>query len=164
MKKFQNYIFSNKINLIITLLLIFSIFSALIIGQSWDEGYHLKHGKVTFNYLLSFGLINEKLEFREYYSSIYFTLKYLVTSFFPYQFKTEVGHLVNLSLSWGSLFGFSKIGKIIFNKAYPDGVKIRKLECKKINILGWKPKILLKDGLTKYYDYFRQLESKKNNF
>jgi GDP-L-fucose synthase len=55
-------------------------------------------------------------------------------------------------------------GKIIFNKAYPDGVKIRKLECKKINILGWKPKILLKDGLTKYYDYFRQLESKKNNF
>jgi len=43
-------------------------------------------------------------------------------------------------------------------------VKIRKLECKKINMLGWKPKILLKDGLIAYYDYFRQLESKKNNF
>ena len=116
MKKLQNYIVSNKTNLVITLLLIFSIYSALIIGQAWDEGYHLKHGKVTFNYLLSFGLINEKLEMRDQYSSMYFTLKYFITSFFPYQFKTEVGHLINLSLSWGSLFGFSKIGKIIFNK------------------------------------------------
>ena len=48
-------------------------------------------------------------------------------------------------------------GKIIFNKNYPDGVKIRKLETSKINKMGWKSKILLKKGLAKYYNYYMSL-------
>tara|TARA_B110000483_G_C17936436_1_gene442879 strand:- start:281 stop:727 length:447 start_codon:yes stop_codon:yes gene_type:complete len=50
-------------------------------------------------------------------------------------------------------------GKIIFNKNYPDGVKIRKLETSKINKMGWKSKILLKKGLAKYYNYYMSLVS-----
>ena len=48
-------------------------------------------------------------------------------------------------------------GKIIFNKNYPDGVKIRKLETSRINKMGWKSKILLKKGLSKYYNYYMSL-------
>ena len=48
-------------------------------------------------------------------------------------------------------------GKIIFNKNYPDGVKIRKLETSRINKMGWKSKILLKKGLAKYYNYYMSL-------
>ena len=49
-------------------------------------------------------------------------------------------------------------GKIYFNKDYPDGVKSRKLDNKRINELGWKASISLKQGLKDYCNYF-----KKNN-
>ena len=47
-------------------------------------------------------------------------------------------------------------GGIYFNKDYPDGVKLRKLDNKKIIKLGWKSKISLKKGLVKYYNYFEE--------
>tara|TARA_B100001057_G_scaffold229959_1_gene230282 strand:+ start:305 stop:1243 length:939 start_codon:yes stop_codon:yes gene_type:complete len=45
-------------------------------------------------------------------------------------------------------------GKIIFNKKYPDGVKVRKVNSSIIKRLGWHPKIKLKNGLVKYCDYY----------
>jgi GDP-L-fucose synthase len=48
-------------------------------------------------------------------------------------------------------------GRVIFNKDYPDGVKERKLDTAKINKLGWKAKIKLKDGLLDYYNYFKSI-------
>ena len=51
-------------------------------------------------------------------------------------------------------------GKIYFNKSYPDGVKLRKLDIKKMNKLGWKAKIKLKDGLKDYCKYFQDKELK----
>ena len=45
-------------------------------------------------------------------------------------------------------------GKIIFNKKYPDGVKVRKVNSSIIKKLGWHPKIKLKKGLIKYCDYY----------
>ena len=47
-------------------------------------------------------------------------------------------------------------GKIYFNKKYPDGVKLRKLDSKRINKLGWKSTINLKNGLKTYCDYFKK--------
>ena len=35
-------------------------------------------------------------------------------------------------------------GKIIYNENYPDGVKKRLLNCKRIKSMGWKPQISLK--------------------
>lgn len=49
-------------------------------------------------------------------------------------------------------------GEIFFNKKYPDGVKLRKLELSKIHKLGWRVKIRLEDGLKKYYKYFQNLK------
>ena len=48
-------------------------------------------------------------------------------------------------------------GEIFFNKKYPDGVKLRKLDLSKIQKLGWYAKIGLEDGLKKYYKYFQSL-------
>jgi len=48
-------------------------------------------------------------------------------------------------------------GEIFFNKKYPDGVKLRKLDLSKIHKLGWYAKIGLEDGLKKYYKYFQSL-------
>ena len=46
-------------------------------------------------------------------------------------------------------------GQIYFNTKYPDGVKARKLDSKKINQLGWTSKISLSDGLRDYCQYFK---------
>ena len=53
-------------------------------------------------------------------------------------------------------------GGIYFNRNYPDGVKLRKLDNKKISKLGWKSKINLKNGLVKYYKYFEENVFKTN--
>ena len=47
-------------------------------------------------------------------------------------------------------------GKIVFNKKYPDGVRERKLDTSILDNLGWKAKINIKNGLEKYYDYFKE--------
>ena len=48
-------------------------------------------------------------------------------------------------------------GKIFFNKKYPDGVKVRKLDITRIQNVGWKHTISLKKGLLDYYNYFKKL-------
>jgi GDP-L-fucose synthase len=48
-------------------------------------------------------------------------------------------------------------GKIVFNKKYPDGVKFRRLDVTRMQNLGWKHNIRLKDGLIDYYNYFKKL-------
>ena len=45
-------------------------------------------------------------------------------------------------------------GKIIYNENFPDGVKKRLLNCKRIKSMGWKPQISLKLGLKKYCNYY----------
>jgi GDP-L-fucose synthase len=45
-------------------------------------------------------------------------------------------------------------GKLVFNKKFPDGVKKRRLESSKIIKMGWRPKIDLKTGLVKTYNYY----------
>ena len=47
-------------------------------------------------------------------------------------------------------------GKIIFNRKYPDGVKVRKVNSSIIKKLGWHPKIKLKVGLVRYCDYYEK--------
>ena len=61
----------------------------------------------------------------------------------------------NLANLIKKISGFS--GSLYFNKNYPDGVKKRKLDSSKINKLGWKPKVLLNDGLKKYYNYYTRI-------
>lgn len=54
----------------------------------------------------------------------------------------------NLSILIKKIVGYK--GELFFNRKYPDGVKLRKLDSKKINNLGWSSKISLKSGLIEY--------------
>ena len=108
----------NKIkqNILLFLLIIFSIYCALSIGESWDETYHLYQGKATLDYLLSFGRVDKDLFYREYFSPIYWSLQYLITEISPSKYQTETGHLINLFFSLGTVIGIGKISKELFNK------------------------------------------------
>ncbi len=96
-------------------LILFSVYCAITIGKGWDEGFLIKQGEIAIKYLLSFGRINEDLFRREYYSPIYYSLKYLFIQTFPYKFQVEASHLVNLFFSLGIIFGLKKLTKELFN-------------------------------------------------
>ena len=103
-----------KQKILLFFLFSFSIYCALTIGESWDETYHLYQGKVTLDYLLSFGRIDKDLFYRENYSPIYWSLQYLLTKIFPSQYQTETSHIINLFFSLGTVIGIGKISKELF--------------------------------------------------
>ena len=105
-----------KKNILLILLIVFSIYCALTIGQSFDEAYSLAHGKITLDYLFSLGKIDNNIIDREYYSAIYWSLLYFVTEIFPSKYQIEVGHLTNLTFSLGAIFGIGKVSQELFNK------------------------------------------------
>ena len=45
-------------------------------------------------------------------------------------------------------------GEILFNTNYPDGNPRKLLDSSKINELGWKSKVSLREGLEKTYEWF----------
>ena len=97
-------------------LILFSIYSAITLGQTWDEGHLTRQGQITLNYLLSLGRIDEYIFRREYYSPIYYSLKYLFIQSFPIKYHIEANHLVNLVFSFGIIFGIQRLCKELFNK------------------------------------------------
>ena len=97
-------------------LLIFSIYYSLAIGKSWDEDFQLFQGKVTLDYLFSFGKIDKDYLYREYFSTIYWSLKYFLTLIFPYKYQIEISHLINLIFSLSGIIAIGKLSKELFNK------------------------------------------------
>jgi GDP-L-fucose synthase len=55
----------------------------------------------------------------------------------------------------GDIVGFK--GEIIFDKTMPDGTLQKLLDVSRLTGLGWKPKILLKDGIRSAYDSFKKI-------
>ena len=109
----------SKINkkIIFYTLILFSSLCSISIGYSWDEGFLINQGKVTANYLLSLGLSDPDNFFRrEFYSPIYYSLRYLFVQAFPISYHMEVGHLVNLFFSIATIIGIKKISEEFFNK------------------------------------------------
>ena len=47
-------------------------------------------------------------------------------------------------------------GRLEFDTSRPDGTPQKILDISKINTLGWKPSILLKDGLEKVYQWYAE--------
>ena len=97
-------------------LILFSAYSAITLGQTWDEGHLTRQGQIALNYLFSLGRIDEDIFRREYYSPIYYSLKYLFLQSFPIKYHFEINHLVNLIFSFGAILGVSQICKELFNK------------------------------------------------
>lgn len=45
-------------------------------------------------------------------------------------------------------------GEIVYDKTKPNGTPRKLMDATKIKALGWKPKICLKNGITKTYEYY----------
>ena len=105
----------NKQKIFFYSLIIFSVYSAVLLGQTWDEGHLISQGKITINYLFSLGRIDEDIFRREYHSPIYYSFKYLFLQIFPIKYQIEVNHIINLIFSFGVILGIKKLCKIFFN-------------------------------------------------
>ena len=68
-------------------LIIFSIFCALIVGESWDINTNLIIGKITLEYLFSFGEIDNQVTYREIYSPLYWSAQNIFIKIFPIEYK-----------------------------------------------------------------------------
>ena len=109
---------TNKINnVILCLLIVYSIFCALIIGISWDELFYLDRANERLKYLFSFGSY-DYLDYgdQRFYPGLYNTLAIFVTKMFPKKYEIETLHLINYSFSILTIFGISKISSELFNK------------------------------------------------
>ena len=109
---------TNKINnIIFYLLIVFSIYCALIIGISWDELAHIDLGNERLKYLFSFGSYDH-LDYRDhkFYPGLYNTLGGFIMKIFPKKYEIETLHLTNLVFSISTIFGISKISNELFNK------------------------------------------------
>ena len=98
----------NKNNILLILLIAFSVYCALIIGETWDHADNLSRGKITLDYLFSFGKLDRDITYREYYSTIYWSLSYLVSKQFPLQYQIEISHLLNLIFSLSTIIGIGE--------------------------------------------------------
>ena len=47
-------------------------------------------------------------------------------------------------------------GEIVFDKSKPDGNPQKLLDSRKINKLGWQPKISLSQGIETTYEWFKE--------
>ena len=69
---------SNK-NILFVILIFFALYCSISIGFSWDEFTLSNQGKIAVKYLFSLGTIEpEDIFRREFYSPIYYALKYLI--------------------------------------------------------------------------------------
>tara|TARA_Y100001970_G_C14249243_1_gene870566 strand:+ start:3480 stop:5066 length:1587 start_codon:yes stop_codon:yes gene_type:complete len=111
-------------NIIIILLLLFSFYSTLIVGLSWDEIFHYTNGKLRFEYLKTFGQFkNYNYSNNIYYPGLYDTITYaagyiilLLNSNFFESFFIEIQHTINFIFGSLGLIGLYKLVKIFFNK------------------------------------------------
>ena len=105
-----------KINIFLIILFAFALYCSIIIGETWDHDDNLVRGKITLDYLFSFGNINNDIVYREYYSTIYWSLLHLVTKQFPLQYQIEISHFINLVFSFSAIIGIGKVTGELFNK------------------------------------------------
>ena len=55
-------------------------------------------------------------------------------------------------------------GEIIFDSSRPDGMERKLLDTSRLNNLGWRPKIGLREGLqAAYSNFLRRMESSEIN-
>ncbi len=115
--KIYNFAFNHKFcKFFIFFLLLYCIYCAIIVGESWDEADHVIRGKITFHYLLSFGKIKKDYFYNEFYSSSYWFFQFFFSQLFPIKYQTDVNHIINLAISISSVIGFSKLISELFNK------------------------------------------------
>ena len=88
-------------------------------------------------------------------NAVYFCLNNKILHSYVNVSSSDYLSIKNLAKLIKNITGYK--GKIYFNKKYPDGVMQRRLGNDRLKKLGWRSKVLLKDGIKNYYDYFKTL-------
>ena len=88
-------------------------------------------------------------------NAVYFCLNNKINHSYVNVSSSDYLTIKNLAKLIKNITGYK--GKIYFNKKYPDGVIERSLSNDRLKKLGWRSKVLLKDGIKNYYDYFKTL-------
>ncbi len=56
----------------------------------------------------------------------------------------------------GEIVGFP--GEIVYDRSRPDGTPRKLMDSSRLHALGWQPAIVLREGITRTYDWFCQSE------
>ena len=75
----------------------------------------MQRGKIAIDYLLSLGKVEKNIGAREFYSPMYWSIQYFLTSIFPNKYQIQIVHLINLICSLITILGIGKISKELFN-------------------------------------------------
>ena len=67
-------------------------------------------------------------------------------------YRNILGAIYYLAETIQKVVGFS--GYLDFDSSYPNGTPQKILDISKINSLGWKPRIPLKEGLKQVYQWY----------
>jgi len=104
-------------NLVILLLIIFSIYCALINGASLDVPFEMRMGKERLKYLFSLGAYSD-YDFKDvrFYPGFYNTFSIFITKMFPAKYEIQIWSLINLTFSFFTAVGIGKITEKLFNK------------------------------------------------
>ena len=115
MNKFFKIVSENE-KIIKIFLITYSIYCAIIVGMSWDEGYYHKIGEINLNYLLSFGSVEENFDQKFRFSTLYWSLSSLLSQVVPNKYSIEAFHVINAFFGLMIFVGVYQVTKQIFNK------------------------------------------------
>ena len=105
------------INIFLCFIILFSIYSAVLIGIGWDEGALIEIARLRLEYLLSFGFADYKaLWFSHYYPGTYPVVVMFITQLFHKSYVVEIFHILNSFIGISAIFGISKIARELFNR------------------------------------------------
>ncbi len=132
----------------------FDLNSSHVLPALVKKFYLAKHTNKKFVEVWGSGNVKrEFLNVEDLADAIYFLLKKKEITYDYLNVGTgEDISIKNLAFMIKDLMNYS--GKIYFNKKYPDGVKKRIVDCRKIKKMGWRPKIKLRQGLKKFCSYY----------
>jgi len=105
------------INIFLYFIVLYSIYTAVTIGFSWDEGAVITMSKSRLKYLFSFGRsVYEPLWFSKFYPGTYSVIAIFITQLFHKSYELEILHILNSFIGISAIFGISKVARELFNK------------------------------------------------
>lgn len=114
--------YKNTSKLLISALVLFSIYCAWKIGSSLDAPYHYTQGSLRALYISSLGKFDKYIfaNSTHLYPALYDTLNLfllkLLISIFPHKYYSEIIHFIHLSFSLLTLLGLFLLIQKLFNK------------------------------------------------
>ena len=117
LKKFQNLIGKKSFYCFYLFFFSYAVFFAFKLSITSDAGFYVSLGKSRLDYLLSLGLIKEKLTLnQEAFPAIYLTFVAFISDFFSRNLAIQIFYILNFVSSSFAAVGVYKLSKLLFNK------------------------------------------------